>query len=106
MPSSSGDSTHLQKLSDALQDDIHTWNARHRQMPDVLQSTPSPVFSQYCHSKWSALSDRHNDRAPSVQIHVRYEDNMMTMWCLRCLSGRPADSTMYTMLTGQPDNIK
>ena len=45
-------------------------------------------------------------RAPSVQIHVRYEDNMMTMWCLRRPSGRPADSTMYTMLTGQPDSIK
>ena len=44
--------------------------------------------------------------APSVQIHVRYKDNMMTMWCLRHPSGRPADSTMYMMLTGQPDNIK
>ena len=43
---------------------------------------------------------------PSVQIHVRYEDNMMTMCCLGCPSGHPADGTMYTMLTGQPDNIK
>ena len=43
---------------------------------------------------------------PSVQIHVRYEDNMMTMCCLGRPSGHPADGTMYTMLTGQPDNIK
>ena len=43
---------------------------------------------------------------PSVQIHVRYEDNMMTMCCLGRPSGHLADGTMYTMLTGQPDNIK
>jgi len=45
-------------------------------------------------------------RGHSVQIHVRYVDNTMTLYRLRRLSGRPADYTLYPMETGQPDNIE
>jgi hypothetical protein len=33
-------------------------------------------------------------------------DNMKTLYRLRRLSGRPLDYTLYTMKTGQPDNIQ
>ena len=35
--------------------------------------------------------------APSAKICVRYEDNMMTQYCLRCPSGHLPDYTLYMM---------
>jgi hypothetical protein len=42
----------------------------------------------------------------SVQISDSNIDNMKTLYRLRRLSGRPLDYTLYTMKTGQPDNIQ
>ena len=42
----------------------------------------------------------------SVKIYVGYVNNMMTLCCLRHPNGRPADSTIYTMLTDQLKGIK
>jgi hypothetical protein len=42
----------------------------------------------------------------SVQIYVRNVDNMMALYCLRRLSGRPPDNTLYVMKRGQLDNIQ
>jgi hypothetical protein len=44
-----------------------------------------------------ALTTGITTRGHSVQICVRYTDNMMTLYRLRRLSGRPADYTLYTM---------
>jgi hypothetical protein len=47
-----------------------------------------------------------NTGGHSVQIHVRYVDNTMTLYHLRRLSGCPADYTLYLIETGQLDNIE
>ena len=50
------------------------------------------------------MSER-TQRGHSVQIYVRYIDNMMTLYHLRHPNRCPADDTLYTMNTGQLDNI-
>jgi len=42
----------------------------------------------------------------SVQIHVRYVDNIVTLCHLRHPSRCPADCTLYVIQTSPPDNIQ
>jgi hypothetical protein len=53
-----------------------------------------------------AITSIFHAQGHSVQIHIRYIDNTMTLYHLRHLSGCPADYTLYPMETGQPDNIE
>ena len=43
------------------------------------------------HKAAAAAPNAH--QAPPVQISIRYTDNIVTLYCLRCPSGHPADYT-------------
>jgi hypothetical protein len=55
--------------------------------------------------KWYVELATLDGRGHSVQIYIRNIDNIMTLYGLRRLSGRPPYYTLYTMKTGQLDNI-
>ena len=66
----------------------------------MRNTVPSQIYPTYYGSDLVL-----HKRAPSVQICVRYEENMVTKRCLRHPSGCPADYTIYMMVTCQLINI-
>ena len=110
---------HIETIASRQFVQLPIWPAVTEKIADIVwQELALPHVMQFCdklnqitlHSGYQidpgAQKVMAGNPHPSVQIHVRYEDNMMTMCCLGRPSGHPADGTMYTMLTGQPDNIK